>query len=37
MSFIDWTDEPSGELFAPKRSVSQTSFLTYIFLLLKSL
>jgi hypothetical protein len=37
MSFVDWTDEPFGELFEPKGSISQTSFLTYIFYLLKSL
>lgn len=37
MSFVDWIDKPFGELFEPKRSVSQTSFLTYIFSLLKSL
>lgn len=37
MSFVDWMDEPSVELFEPKGAVSQTSFLTYIFSLLKFL
>ena len=37
MSFVDWVDEPSGGLFESKGSVSQTSFLTYIFSLLKFL
>lgn len=37
MSFVDWIDEPSVELLEPKGSVSQTSFLTLVFSLLKSL
>lgn len=37
MSFVDWIDKASSELFEPKVSVSQTSFLTLVFSLLKSL
>lgn len=37
MSFVDWIDESSVELFESDGYVSQTSFLTYVFYLLKSL
>lgn len=36
MSFVDWIDRPSTELFESDGVVSQSSFLTYFFYLLKS-
>lgn len=37
MSFVDWIDQPSMELFESDVGISQSSFLTYCFYLLKSL